>query len=384
MTFWQIMKREIWQFLTADKKMRIMFLFGAGISYLFLFWLLYSPGAIKNIPLVVYDQDQSRLSRSLIWDFECDSDFKFIGQASSQEEIQDLLREKKAYAALEVPKDFSKKAKTGDSSTALFIVNGANISITTVASGAASDILNDFSNSVAAKQAALSLGADEFLLKREISPVNSVYRVLGNPTQTYLLFFVIGLAMAAFQQGIYLTVGTALQYEYNECDFFRNEKIDPDKLLSAKFILYWILSMTAFIIILLLMKYAWGIIIKASALKILILSGSFVFAAISFCLLAASLFKTLSQFVRGSIMYTVPAFVLSGYTFPHEAMTGTPLTLSYIFPFTWFVNGLRELILSGTAVGFEKSVGIMLTMGIVCFIAAGFVFRRKIKAISES
>ena len=90
-------------------------------------------------------------------------------------------------------------------------------------------------------------------------------------------------------------------------NFFRNEKIDPDKLLSAKFILYWILSMTAFIIILLLMKYAWGIIIKASALKILILSGSFVFAAISFCLLAASLFKTLSQFVRGSIMYTVPA-----------------------------------------------------------------------------
>lgn len=35
------------------------------------------------------------------------------------------------------------------------------------------------------------------MLKKRISPVETTLRVLNNPTQSYMMFFVTGLAMAA-------------------------------------------------------------------------------------------------------------------------------------------------------------------------------------------
>ena len=41
------------------------------------------------------------------------------------------------------------------------------------------------------------------MLKKRISPVETTLRVLNNPTQSYMMFFVTGLAMAAMQQGFF-------------------------------------------------------------------------------------------------------------------------------------------------------------------------------------
>ena len=52
---------------------------------------------------------------------------------------------------------------------------------------------------------------DEQMLKKRISPVETTLRVLNNPTQSYMMFFVTGLAMAAMQQGFFLAIGAAVQ-----------------------------------------------------------------------------------------------------------------------------------------------------------------------------
>lgn len=69
------------------------------------------------------------------------------------------------------------------------------------------------------------------MLKKRISPVETTLRVLNNPTQSYMMFFVTGLAMAAMQQGFFLAIGAAVQ-----CDF-RNPELkgtSKGKLLVVK------------------------------------------------------------------------------------------------------------------------------------------------------
>ncbi|WP_196593451.1 ABC transporter permease [Pectinatus sottacetonis] len=379
MSFLQIMKREVWQFFTADEKTRVLFLFGAGLAYLFLFGFLYKPGIVKNIPLVIYDQDQSKLSRELIWNFECDESFKLIEQVDTREKMLQDMKQKKTYTALEIPKNFSKNSKTGSCSTALFMINGANIIITNIASNEALSILDNFSDKLAVHQIALRLGVMEESLKNRINPINGQFRIMGNPTQSYLLFFIIGLSMAAFQQGIFLSVGSALQYEYKNVYILKEKRVSCSKLLLAKVILYWLLAMLTFLLIIFLIINIWGIFMKSSLYMVILLGGTFVFAAVSFGLMMAAMFKTLPQFVRGSIMYTVPAFVLAGYTFPQQSMLLIPRIVSYFFPFSWFVNSLRELFLLGYSANLGQHIAILLIMGVSCCSLADIAFNARVK-----
>lgn len=154
-----------------------------------------------------------------------------------------MLRRKEVYAAVIIPADFSHDILNGRSAKVLFMLNGANIITTNIATTAGNDIVNTFNTRFAARQAALRTSGDEQMLKKRISPVETTLRVLNNPTQSYMMFFVTGLAMAAMQQGFFLAIGAAVQ-----CDF-RNPELkgtSKGKLLVVKVGVYWVLSILSF------------------------------------------------------------------------------------------------------------------------------------------
>ncbi len=57
---------------------------------------------------------------------------------------------------------------------------------------------------------------------------------------------------------------------------------------------------------------------------VLILGGAFIFSVEGMCALVARFFKREISFIRATTMYPVPAFILSGYTFPNESMGAAP------------------------------------------------------------
>ena len=323
MQLWQIIKREFRQIFLEDPR-RFVFLFGAAVGYLFIFGALYSPNIVKYIPLIVYDEEQSPLSRELIRDFDSSDSFRVTAYAATQEEMQQALADKSAYAAIDIPRDFSRKIKQGGASSLLFMVNGSNIVITNITSSAAQDITAAFSDKVAAERAALRTGQNQEKLGKRLAPVSAHLRVLNNPTQGYMLFFLLGLAMAAFQQGIFFSVGASVQAEY-----LKREAISWRSLLLGKFITYWGLAMLSFLTVVLIAEFFWEIWLKGSMVQLLLLGGVFSFAFIAFSMLMSSLFHNEMQFVRASILYPVPAFIFAGYTWPQESLGPVMHLVSY-------------------------------------------------------
>lgn len=212
---------------------RLIFIFGAPLAYLLLFKMLYAPNLVKEIPLVIYDAENTKLSREIVTGFSDSDSFKVVAQAASEEEMLRFIRDKRAFVALEIPADFSRQTN----STVLCTINGANIILTNVASAAAQEILNSISDKVAAQRASLRLGLNEKFAAKKIQPVITTLRVLGNPTQGYLLFFPIGLALAAFQQGLIFTIGAAIINE-RQLKFWR--------LIFGKTIFYWAMMARTF------------------------------------------------------------------------------------------------------------------------------------------
>lgn len=376
MGFIALIRRELANAFLHDAR-RAIFLFGAATAYLILFGILYYPGVVKEIPTVVCDEEHTAYSRLLTRQFDDDERLGLVRVVADEGEARDMLRRKEVYAAVIIPADFSHDILNGRSAKVLFMLNGANIITTNIATTAGNDIVNTFNTRFAARQAALRTSGDEQMLKKRISPVETTLRVLNNPTQSYMMFFVTGLAMAAMQQGFFLAIGAAVQ-----CDF-RNPELkgtSKGKLLVVKVGVYWVLSILSFGLVCILARLL-GIPDRASIQSLGLLAGAFSFAAISLGLFASSIFHNELQFVRASIMYTVPAFIFGGYTWPLEAMDPVTQVVAQAFPMAWMSNAVRELFLSGHLATLSHNLTALTVMGIIFFSLGSWIFLHKIDGV---
>lgn len=377
MGFIALIRRELANAFLHDAR-RAIFLFGAATAYLILFGILYYPGVVKEIPTVVCDEEHTAYSRLLTRQVDDDERLGLVRVVADEGEARDMLRRKEVYAAVIIPADFSHDILNGRSAKVLFMFNGANIITTNIATTAGNDIVNTFNTRFAARQAALRTSGDEQMLKKRISPVETTLRVLNNPTQSYMMFFVTGLAMAAMQQGFFLAIGAAVQ-----CDF-RNPELkgtSKGKLLVVKVGVYWVLSILSFGLVCVLARLL-GIPDRASIQSLGLLAGAFSFAAISLGLFASSIFHNELQFVRASIMYTVPAFIFGGYTWPLEAMDPVTQVVAQAFPMAWMSNAVRELFLSGHLATLSHNLTALTVMGVIFLSLGSWIFLRKMNKMA--
>ena len=377
MGFIALIRRELANAFLHDAR-RAIFLFGAATAYLILFGILYYPGVVKEIPTVVCDEEHTAYSRLLTRQVDDDERLGLVRVVADEGEARDMLRRKEVYAAVIIPADFSHDILNGRSANVLFMLNGANIITTNIATTAGNDIDNTFNTRFAARQAALRTSGDEQMLKKRISPVETTLRVLNNPTQSYMMFFMVGLAMAAMQQGIFLAIGAAVQGDFKDTEGLKGAP--KAAVLVVKVAVYWLLSVLSFALVCVI-SYGLGIPDRASVTALLTLASAFSFAAVSLGLFASSLFHNELQFVRASIMYTVPAFIFGGYTWPLEAMDPVTQVVAQAFPMAWMSNAVRELFLSGHLATLSHNLTALTVMGVIFLSLGSWIFLHKMDGV---
>ena len=356
---------------------RPVFLFGAALAYLIVFGMLYLPNIVTAVPAVILDEENSAASRKLVQDFEASDGYDIKGYVTSEEEMRDWLREKNAIVAIDIPKDFSKKAKTGSYSTVLYLTNGSNIILTNITSSAAQDILADFSDHLAAKQAALRYGLNEEAVLHRLAPIHAHVRVLYNATQGYLFFFMLGLAMVAYQQGLLFAVGASSLYEVEHPE--EEGAYRTWQIMLVKTIVYWLLGMLSYVLVVAVVIHGLEIPLGAPLGQLFALAAIFILAVTAFCFFFTSFFPAELPFVRAVILYPVPSFIFSGYTWPTESMGEGMQLVAQFFPLSHFSNTVRELFLIGSSPHYWESIEKLTALAIGFFLIGGVLYHRRLK-----
>lgn len=377
MNFWQIFKRELHQLFIKDAK-RAFYLFGASALYVVLFGLLYMTGVVNYVPMVVYDQDQTQLSRALIHAFEDSDRYEVVAYVTTQEEMDRYLKDNTAQAALAIPPDFAGDIKQGRASQILLEANGSNIVIANTVMSSAQEIMMTFSGSIG-KGLVEATGQLPDPSLNKVAPIDFRLMVLNNPILSYLDFFVLGVAMAALQQGILLAVGASMTNEH----FEELRGTHPFTMLFGKLAPYWIGGVLSFFLALFIAHQGFGIPWRGNLLNLAILGAVFSFAAVAMASLMAVLCKDEVAFTQMSLAYTVPAFIYSGYAWPVHSMDGFSTVVSYLFPITYIAGNVRDLMLAGYAPMLNYGVFTLLAAGIVLFGAALRIYSRKIQLNAE-
>ena len=374
-----LIKRELFFLFKADKR-RAVFLILAASAYLIFFSILYQQGSVTEIPTIVLDQNNSALSRKIVQCIDDSDTFHVVDMPLNLEEFQHKMSHGKELAGFIIPTDFNKEAESGRSTQILLVVEGSNLLITSSSSIGAMEILQTFSKEKGIHLLEKNVSLASLEATQKVEPVSFSYRVLGNQTRNYMYYLVLGLFLAAFQQGLFIGIGASFLYKFQG---IAAKELELNWLMRyvAKISPYLILGICGYGLAIFLSYFVFHFPFNNALYEMLTLGAAFAFAIINIGGVIANLVRNELTYNRICIAYVVPAFILSGCTWPVEGMVKPIQKLSSLSPLTYMATTFRELFLNGHSSHWQQNTFILCFIGLAAFFFAAYLYNRRIKMI---
>ncbi len=355
--------REEWLNILRDRRL-FAILFLVPLLYTALFGYLYSNLRLKEIPTVVFDGDNSQLSRQIVQSFDETETFRIAKHTLSESEVERTIERGEARVGIIIPNDFSTRLKHGENVPVLTFVDGSNMLFSNSATRAANQIITTFSygaSSVKLKQQ----GLQDEQITATFSQIPFRSRVLYNPMFNYNEFLVYGLIGAILQQVLLLGVALTVtrDKEKGTWNRFAVWRGLPWRIAYAKTAPYFLIGLVNNVTAFTLALYVFHLPFRGLLLPAANLSISFVFALLGIGYLASLFSGNQVGSTQITMLIAVPSFLLSGFTWPFEAMPYALDVAGHLLPLTYFLDGVREIFIKGH--GFETMWRDCVTLGLM-------------------
>lgn len=351
----KILQREL-SILWYDRRIVLVVMLAAASLYAALVGNLYRHEIVEQIPVAVCDLDDSQLSRQLTDDVSAADQYHFIGETRHMPEAEEWLRDKQAAAVLVIPSGFADDFYSGRPVILGFLQDGTN----TLVSGYASSPMTYLVAYWSAKYRTAAImrhGTPEV----PIASVGLSVRSIGNPTQSYLAFYTYGVMLMAAQIGIMMAYALSVQSDVRK-DYYREYGFL--RVTFVKGVLYWWLSSIAVFLGILLLVMAFRLPFHGSWLQMLSICAAFLFSVEGLVGLLALYFRTKIALVQCLVFYTLPAFLVAGYIWPEQGMTGLMRVISCLQPVHYAITDFRQLAMVGMSPTFTQHILILCAVGI--------------------
>jgi ABC-2 type transport system permease protein len=174
--------REIRRIL-SDPRIFVLLL-GGPFVYAFVFGGVYWQGRTTNVPIIIVDQDHSRLSRELTTALRASDSLKIVGWANSPDELPALARREAAYTCVMFPARFERDVLAGRAPKIGVLLDGTNTLVSGVSLNAIRNVIGTYQVGVNRRFLEAS-GVPNERIDTVSRPVTIVGRQLFNPTSNY-------------------------------------------------------------------------------------------------------------------------------------------------------------------------------------------------------
>lgn len=354
--FRALIKKEITHMIRDPRT--LVFIFIMPIMQLVLLGFVNNTD-IKNVPTVVFNQDNSSASRQLLDSFLATGYFSFDYAVFSQVEVNDLIDSGKASVGIIIPPDYSTNLATGKTADVLVLLDGADPTVAGSILSAAALVGQAHGADVRSKQMAL-----QGQVGSGATPVDVRTRVLYNPDLLGSYNIVPGLvAMILFQTATSLTaLAIVKERERGTIEQLIVTPIRNWELVVAKIIPYIIVSFANTILIMAIGTFLFGVPLRGSLLLLFALIGLYLLPTLGLGLLISTAAKTQQQAQLMTMPIMLPSMMLSGVFFPISSL---PLFLQFVgnlLPLTYFVYILRSIVIKGVGLSMIMPQVIALTV----------------------
>ena len=373
MTVLQILKAEI----KSQKKWKsplFLLLFILPIFYTFLFGFTYYKNVVNHIPTVIFDEDNSYISRQIITAYDDSDRFEILFHAQSFEELQNIMGKGDAYIGIYIPPQFSRDIKRGIPTTVGMMINSTNMVFGNSAITASQEI-NMSAIIKGGQKLTEAAGQPPAEALSTAYPIQVKIRILNNPTNNYTNFLLLGLIANGMQIGILLFAPSMLCAEYKRIKFWSHTR--TFNIVLGKFLACWLPATISICLCETFAHFIFDVPLRAPIWQIIILSSAFIFIFTSLCLVFSATFTNPVNVAQLPLGYIMPGLLYSGLTWPLGWVDSVPAFLGKLMPLYYFAIPLRALSLQGFSPDYFVCLRKMLGVGTVLLIVAGFIFHYK-------
>lgn len=291
---------------------------------------------VKHIASVLYDEDQTPLSRRLVSAFEQSAYFDIRDRVSTPEEMKKLIDRGKARVGIHIPPNFTKDLLAGRGAKLQLLIDGTD-------SNPANTALNTGQSIV------LAFVQREGLVPLQVLPIDYRPRLWYNPDLKSSFFMIPGLVGLLLQLLVPMITATAIvrEKERGNIEQLLVTPIKPYQLIFGKLIPYVFIGIFIAFLVVGAAHFLFFVPVRGNPITLFVLTILFITVCLGLGLFASTIAENQQQASQIIMFFAAPSILLSGFIFPREAMPFFIFQLTRLIPLTYFLTIARGIILKG-------------------------------------
>jgi len=332
---------------------------------------------VKNLPVAVYDQDRSALSRDYIYSLTNSEYFHLAGFIDSVDRIDRLMQAGKVRGVIIIPPDFSRRLRAEETTSIQILVDGSFPSRAQIVDGYIAAVNGQFN-------ARLLSG---YLQRKGISsasilPISVEGRVWYNPSLEAKNSIIPGLLVITLMFYPSLLAALVVVRERERGTIF-NLLCSPVRrweVIAGKAVPYIFVAIVDYALLLILSITVFRPRFVGSYFVLTVGAIVFVACCVGLGLLISVSCKTqVAAMLLTFIGMMTPSMLYSGMMTPIASMDPSAQWISRLIPASYFMGMARGVFLKGLGLSYYASDLLTLSLyGAVIYFIAILAFRKRI------
>jgi ABC-2 type transport system permease protein len=331
---------------------------------------------VKNIPTVVYDQDNSSTSRDVIRRFASSGYFNIVEYLHKPEDIDKNIDDGVASIAIVLPADFGHKIESGESAPMQIIADGSESNSAGIGMSYATLIVGQYSEHIII-QSLLRKGLGSAIPGK----VEAKVRVWYNPELKSRNFMVPGvLALLLMVMTMVLTsLAIVKEKETGKMEQLVVTPMKPYQLMIGKLTPFFVVGVVDVFLVVFFTNIFFDLPVKGSFWLLLALSMIFLMTTLGIGLFVSTISRTQQQAMLTAIFFfMLPMVFFSGFVFPIQNMPRIIQYVTYIIPLRYFFVIIRGLFLKGVGLStLWPQAAALLAFGVVILSMSVLRFKKR-------
>ncbi|AET67077.1 ABC-type multidrug transport system, permease component [Desulfosporosinus orientis DSM 765] len=361
-----IMQREL-VYMWRDKSLRNILLVGPLLGLL-LFAGVYSYQRIENISTAIVDFDNSSASRQVITDLKNSQNLQVLAYFDSFSQLEEAIKRGEVLVGVVIPENYGKNIALHRQTKIAVFIDGMNMAYATNASSAVLTVTRTLGAQVGI-QTLIAKGIQANQAQEAYQSIAFPEEAWFNPTVNYAYFLVLAFALNVWQQCCTLASCMTIIGENGRRSWYqiRTSGISLFKLFICKSVVH-----IGILLLIVLPVYFLAFVVFKFPLacgwpSFLLFTLIFILALHGLGTMMSSLSPNAVNASRYGMIVALPSFLLSGFTWPLQAMPQWLQHVVWAFPQTWFFQGVSFLTFKNPGWGFMSHYLLALGLRAVLF-----------------
>jgi len=298
---------------------------------------------MKDIKMVVVDNDLSGVSRKLIGKFEGSPFFNIEKHTFSLDDSEATVKDGNADLILHIPPGFESKLIKEGQAEIQVLINAINATVAGLTNAYTLSVIQDYNKDLLKEYSA----AITFKPIKNIGISSSFWY---NPDLNYKIFMTPGiLVILVTMIGLILTsLNLVREKELGTAEMINVTPIRKYQFIAGKLIPFWILAIIELIIGLGIGVLLYQLPINGSLLVLMFFSSIYLLVLMGIGLFMSAISNNQLQVMFLAFFFILTFILMSGIFTPVESMPEWAKKVNYINPVAYFMRVIRMVLLKGS------------------------------------